>query len=411
MSLLKVFICYAREDMKAAERLYESLKLSPNVSPWLDVYDLLPGVNWEEEISSAIESSRFVILVLSTNSVNKYGYFQAEIREVLKRYSLFPPGEIFLLPVRINKCTPKQKELKKLQWVDLFSNWAEGIEKIEKVILLERDKILEDNSNISLHEVASKGRNEKSDNLKQTCKIHLDRLLKLKVFGLDCEKNISLTDFGKELFNELIESDKVENSIIQLLLNQIRHRRVATSEDGVNFDEGETYSDYEFGAKKREKAAIELGKLGRPEAIEPLVTALCDSGDWGGGNEHRTVFYKRDDGSRVRRAAVEALALIGKNGYIQAIDELKKASIENYYFDVRIGARENLLRHFNFDPIKNTSLWHLKNEIKKIVYDAPPLRSDDWVLPFLRKKRNSNDPEITEYCDQKINEIEKKNNR
>lgn len=134
---MKLFISYAREDLTLVRKLYSDLKSISFLLPWLDVEDLKPGQEWEEGILAAIETSNYALIVLSMNSVNKYGYFQKEMRELLERYKYFPPGKIFLIPVRIEECEPKHRELKNLQWIDLFSDWDSGINKIKDVLLCE----------------------------------------------------------------------------------------------------------------------------------------------------------------------------------------------------------------------------------------------------------------------------------
>ncbi len=40
---IKVYISYAHEDYEIAKRLYDDLKDLPNVKPWLDDEDIIPG--------------------------------------------------------------------------------------------------------------------------------------------------------------------------------------------------------------------------------------------------------------------------------------------------------------------------------------------------------------------------------
>lgn len=149
---IKIFIGYAREDEKYAMRIYNFLKKIKGVLPWMDKKNLLPGANWEEEIMNAIEESRFVLMLLSSQSVNKQGYVQKEALEILERLKRFPLGEIFIIPVRIDYCTPRYRALKKLHWVDLFEasnikgandEFKNGLQKIKKLITFEQQKIVE----------------------------------------------------------------------------------------------------------------------------------------------------------------------------------------------------------------------------------------------------------------------------
>jgi len=134
---MQIFISYAKEDANIAEKLFQSLSELKEISPWLDSKILLPGMDWEEEIINAIEESQLVILILSFNSVTKTGFFQKEIKKAIDRFSLFPPGHIFIIPIRIDICEPKHEELKKLHYVDMFPDWDRGIQMVVASILRE----------------------------------------------------------------------------------------------------------------------------------------------------------------------------------------------------------------------------------------------------------------------------------
>ena len=130
MSIAQIFISYAREDFTHAKRLFEAIKNLDEFSPWLDKESLLPGVEWEPAILEAIEGSRFVIILLSSHSVHKTGFIQKEIRKAIDRFFYYPPGMIFLIPVRLEPCNPKFEALNSLHWVDLYPDWTKGFEKI-----------------------------------------------------------------------------------------------------------------------------------------------------------------------------------------------------------------------------------------------------------------------------------------
>ena len=143
---MRVFLSYSREDQSHAEKIYAFLKSIPVVQPWMDIFDILPGADWEYEIINALEISEFVILLLSTNSVNKTGYIQKEIREALKHYERRPPGHIHLIPIRLEFCNPMHPELKKLNWIDLFSDWDHGLSRLKTVFerSIDRSNVTQD---------------------------------------------------------------------------------------------------------------------------------------------------------------------------------------------------------------------------------------------------------------------------
>jgi formylglycine-generating enzyme required for sulfatase activity len=80
---------------------------------------LLPGQDWELELSAAVRASDAVIVCLSAASVEKAGYVQKELRLVLEAAEYQPEGRIFVVPVRLEECTLPLR-LSRWQYADLF---------------------------------------------------------------------------------------------------------------------------------------------------------------------------------------------------------------------------------------------------------------------------------------------------
>ncbi|MCP4350818.1 MAG: TIR domain-containing protein [Desulfobacterales bacterium] len=133
MRQVKVFISYAREDIEVAERLYSDLK-NAGVEPWIDEKDLLPGQNWELTVTNTIKESSFFLALLSENSVSKRGFVQQELKIALTFLDRSSPTDIFIIPVRLNKCEPVDERLQALHRVDLFPSYKDGFEKILRVL-------------------------------------------------------------------------------------------------------------------------------------------------------------------------------------------------------------------------------------------------------------------------------------
>lgn len=112
----KVFLSYASADRDRALDIYEFLRDS-GCDPWIDVKDLLPGQDWRREIEIAIEKSDFFIACLSSNSVNKRGYVQKELKKGLDVLEQFPEGEVYLIPMRLGECQVPHS-LSRYQWLD-----------------------------------------------------------------------------------------------------------------------------------------------------------------------------------------------------------------------------------------------------------------------------------------------------
>jgi len=129
MEKKSVFISYAKEDRNAAIKLYEELKKA-GLKPWLDQKDLLPGQNWKRRIELAIKNSNFFIALLSNNSVSKKGYVQKELKKAMEILEEYPYGEGFLIPIRLDECSPEDEKLENLHWVDLFEDYQLCLTKI-----------------------------------------------------------------------------------------------------------------------------------------------------------------------------------------------------------------------------------------------------------------------------------------
>jgi hypothetical protein len=125
-----VFLCHSSGDGDQVRQLYLHLK-EDGIRCWLDKEDLLPGHDWEYEISRAIDRSRYVLVCLSADSITKMGYVQTEIRKILDAADRQPEGTTFVIPVRLEAC-PMPERLKRWQSVDLFS--ATGYQRLVRVL-------------------------------------------------------------------------------------------------------------------------------------------------------------------------------------------------------------------------------------------------------------------------------------
>ena len=103
-----IFVSYAREDFDTIKPICDLLRnLSFNV--WIDVEKILLGQKWELEIEKAIDNSDLFLACLSTNSVNKTGYVQKELKKALDIYEKQPEDKIWLIPIRLDDCAVPQR--------------------------------------------------------------------------------------------------------------------------------------------------------------------------------------------------------------------------------------------------------------------------------------------------------------
>lgn len=128
-----IFLSYAREDKEIAKRIYQDLRRR-SIEVWYDQESLLPGHKWKNEIKTAIRKSSYFLVLLSSNSVNKRGYVQKELKEALDVFDEFPSSEVFIIPIRLDDCEISEDRIKELQITDLYDSYESGLEKIISVI-------------------------------------------------------------------------------------------------------------------------------------------------------------------------------------------------------------------------------------------------------------------------------------
>jgi hypothetical protein len=120
--MARIFLCHANEDKAQVREVYYQLK-ALGFTPWLDEVGILPGQDWDYEIERALETSDFVIVFLSTRSVEKVGYVQREFRRALYHAEEMPEGFIHTIPVKLDNCTVPSR-FSRHQWVNLYENGA-----------------------------------------------------------------------------------------------------------------------------------------------------------------------------------------------------------------------------------------------------------------------------------------------
>lgn len=200
----KVFISYASEDISQARELYHYLKDS-NFDPWLDKEKLKVGDNWDLKIKQALKNSDFVILLLSSTSVKKRGYFQREFKLALKYLEEKLIDDIYILPVLLDECeVPDQ--LSSIQWIkyDQIDFKKEIVESLER-----QRKIYFETTSLDILDLKSSYTTEKLELIPELAKT-IESCIEYPFFS----KN---TYWDNKIVNETIKA-KV-NDIINSLLN------------------------------------------------------------------------------------------------------------------------------------------------------------------------------------------------
>lgn len=114
---LSVFLCHSSGDKALVRELYEALQRD-GYDPWLDEENILPGQDWNYEITRAVRNSDVVLVCLSEDSIGKTGYVQKEIKFALDVADEQPEGSIFIIPVKLEECDVPDR-LSHWHWVNL----------------------------------------------------------------------------------------------------------------------------------------------------------------------------------------------------------------------------------------------------------------------------------------------------
>ena len=127
-----IFLSYAKEDYNKVKK-YNDYILSNGFSTWLDEQNLLPGQDWNLEITKALKRSEIALVFLSNNACDKRGYIQKEITLALDKLQEIPESDIFLIPVLLEEIEIPER-LSKLHAVKIYKK--NGKQKLLKIISL-----------------------------------------------------------------------------------------------------------------------------------------------------------------------------------------------------------------------------------------------------------------------------------
>jgi MinD-like ATPase involved in chromosome partitioning or flagellar assembly len=101
---LRVFLAHASFDKSVVRELHEKLMREKWLDPWLDEEKLLPGQDWEQEISSAVINTDVLIVCLSRQAVKREGHLQRELKYALDTSLEKPEGTTLVIPIRLDNC-------------------------------------------------------------------------------------------------------------------------------------------------------------------------------------------------------------------------------------------------------------------------------------------------------------------
>lgn len=119
-NVFKAFISYATEDFEQVLAIRDKIDAA-GIPTWMDKKNILPGQNWEYEITKALKTCNVVLVFLSANSFQKRGYVQREIALALDNLKEKLEDDIYLIAIRLGSIEVPDR-LRIRHWLD----WADA---------------------------------------------------------------------------------------------------------------------------------------------------------------------------------------------------------------------------------------------------------------------------------------------
>src|SRR3954465_5263083 len=119
-----IFLSFASNDRKPAETICKAVE-QRGFACWIATRNIAPGENFQEAITRAIRTAKVMILVFSAHANNSL--------EVKKEIALAGRYNVIVVPVRVEDVVPNDAlsyELAVRQWIDLFDDWENAIERL-----------------------------------------------------------------------------------------------------------------------------------------------------------------------------------------------------------------------------------------------------------------------------------------
>jgi hypothetical protein len=119
-----IFISYSSKDQKIADTICRALE-ARGYDCWIACRNVGPGQNFQEAIVQALRDAKLMLLVFTSNANNS--------DEIKKEVALAGRHHVTVVPVRVEDVAPNDAlayEFATRQWIDLFDNWEQQIERL-----------------------------------------------------------------------------------------------------------------------------------------------------------------------------------------------------------------------------------------------------------------------------------------
>ena len=135
-----VFVSYIKENHDKAKKLSDALR-KHGIDVWLDRDSIFPGMRWKDAIKKAINDGTYFIACFSVEYENREkSYMNEELMLAVDELRQYSPDRPWFIPVLFSECNVPAlsvgggQTLLDFQWVNLYSDWGLGIQKLLRVI-------------------------------------------------------------------------------------------------------------------------------------------------------------------------------------------------------------------------------------------------------------------------------------
>lgn len=127
----KIFVSYNHQDRGFVERLANDLNAA-GLPVWWDQWEIKVGQSIIQKVSDGIDSSAYLIAVLSPHSVQS-SWVQREIGSALMK-QLSAEREIIVLPLLAADCDVPLL-LREIKWADFRESYSAGLDSLLSVLI------------------------------------------------------------------------------------------------------------------------------------------------------------------------------------------------------------------------------------------------------------------------------------
>jgi hypothetical protein len=133
-------VSYVREDLTTVDRLVAALR-DAGYDVWIDRGSLLPGMRWQQEIRTAIESGDFFLACFSPHYWKPQSYMNEELALAVARLRLMPRTRSWFIPVMLEQCElpdvpigPGETVADSIQYADFTADWETALRQLVTVL-------------------------------------------------------------------------------------------------------------------------------------------------------------------------------------------------------------------------------------------------------------------------------------